>query len=266
MNIVSFGGGTNSTAMIIEMYKRHIPIDLILFADTGGERPETYSFIKLFNQWLMDHNMPSITPVEYFTRKGERLTLEDECLRSKTLPSMAYGYKKCSLKHKIATQHKYCIHHPQCREIWKRKERINKYIGYDAGEPQRVEHAAERDAADKKYNHVYPLVEWGIDREGCKKAIKAAGLPLPGKSSCFFCPSMKKAEIQELWTIHPDLFERAVTIERNAKETLKNIEGLGRHWSWEGYRASYLSNGDLFPFIDHVGGCQCGLPCGCYDG
>ena len=33
MNIVSFGGGTNSTAMIIGMYQNNIPIDLILFAD-----------------------------------------------------------------------------------------------------------------------------------------------------------------------------------------------------------------------------------------
>ena len=42
MNVVSFGGGTNSTAMIIGMYLHKIPIDLILFADTGGEQPHTY--------------------------------------------------------------------------------------------------------------------------------------------------------------------------------------------------------------------------------
>lgn len=36
MNIVSFGGGTNSTAMIIGMYLHKIPIDLILFADTAA--------------------------------------------------------------------------------------------------------------------------------------------------------------------------------------------------------------------------------------
>ena len=42
MNIVSFGGGTNSTAMIIGMHQNKIPIDLILFADTGGEQPHTY--------------------------------------------------------------------------------------------------------------------------------------------------------------------------------------------------------------------------------
>lgn len=51
MNIVSFGGGTNSTAMIIGMYLHKIPIDLILFADTGGEQPHTYKFIEIFNGW-----------------------------------------------------------------------------------------------------------------------------------------------------------------------------------------------------------------------
>ena len=45
MNIVSFGGGTNSTAMIIGMYRKKIPVDLILFADTGGERPCTYEHV-----------------------------------------------------------------------------------------------------------------------------------------------------------------------------------------------------------------------------
>lgn len=53
MNVVSFGGGTNSTAMIIGMYLHKIPIDLILFADTGGEQPHTYEFMETFNEWLV---------------------------------------------------------------------------------------------------------------------------------------------------------------------------------------------------------------------
>lgn len=50
MNIVSFGGGTNSTAMIIGMHLRKIPIDYIIFADTGAEQPHTYDFIETFNR------------------------------------------------------------------------------------------------------------------------------------------------------------------------------------------------------------------------
>lgn len=98
MNIVSFGGGTNSTAMIIGMYLHKIPIDLILFADTGGEQPHTYEFIRVFNAWLEKHGLPTITPVFYTDKDGNRLTLEAECLRLHALPSIAYGFKKCSNK------------------------------------------------------------------------------------------------------------------------------------------------------------------------
>ena len=103
MNIVSFGGGTKSTAMIIGMYLHKIPIDLILFADTGGEQPHTYEFMETFNEWLVKHGIPKIISVEYHDKDGNRLTLEQECINSGRLPSIAYGYKKCSLKHKIGT-------------------------------------------------------------------------------------------------------------------------------------------------------------------
>ena len=61
MNVVSFGGGTNSTAMIIGMYLHKIPIDLILFADPGAEQPHTYEFIQTFNVWLEKHGLPTIS-------------------------------------------------------------------------------------------------------------------------------------------------------------------------------------------------------------
>lgn len=93
MNIVSFGGGTNSTAMIIGMYLHKIPIDLILFADTGGEQPHTYEFMGTFNEWLVKHGIPKIVSVEYHDKDGNRLTLEQECINSGRLPSIAYGYK-----------------------------------------------------------------------------------------------------------------------------------------------------------------------------
>ena len=96
MNILSFGGGTNSTALLIGLYERHIPIDLILFADTGAEQPHTYKHIEEVRKWLSEHNLPDITVVKNVDRYGQRLSLETECLRSGTLPSIAYGQKRCS--------------------------------------------------------------------------------------------------------------------------------------------------------------------------
>lgn len=273
MNIVSFGGGTNSTAMIIGMHKRGIPIDLILFADTGGEQPHTYGFIDTFNKWLTAQGLPEITMVYHTDKDGNRLTLEEECFRSGTLPSIAYGWKKCSLKHKIGTQEKFCNHDERCRAVWAAGGKVGKYIGYDAGETRRISHAAPADAANKKYENHYPLYEWGWDRDRCRFEISMAGLPLPGKSSCYFCPSMKKAEIEALWTNYPDLFNRAIEMEHNAAPSLVKVKGLGRHWSWEEFHAkrieeikweeAQISLDDLFPDSP---GCLCGAPCGCYDG
>lgn len=261
MNIVAYGGGTNSTAMLIGLHRHGIPVDLILFADTGGEQPHTYAYLPIMNRWLADHGIPEITVVEYTDQNGDRLTLEQECLRSGTLPALAYGYKKCSLKHKIAPQDKFCNNYPPCREAWARGEKVVKFIGYDAGEERRRDHAIVYDMTDTKYRKEYPLIDWGWGREECIQAIQQEGLPLPGKSSCFFCPSMKQREIRTLYHRHRDLFDRAITIEDGAKPSLVRVKGLGRNWSWRDFveadRNQTVLCG-LFPETD--------LPCGCYDG
>lgn len=137
-----------------------------------------------------------------------------------------------------------------------------------------IYYTARQTEADKKYEKHYPLYEWGWTREECVHVIERAGLPRPGKSSCFFCPSMKKKEIQALWENYPDLFERAIALEHGSAKTNVNVKGLGRDWSWESYYNEFMANKEfeeaqltfdqLFP--DSPGGCICGAPCGCYDG
>ena len=162
------------------------------------------------------------------------LPISYESASTHTLPSIAYGHKRCSQKHKIAPQEKFCNHYAPCREVWQRGEKVNRYIGYDAGEVKRYEHSRKYNEADKKYHNRYPLIEeWGWNRDDCIREIKAAGLPQPGKSSCFFCPSMKKQEILYLKEHYPDLFNRAATLEENAMPYLKTVKGLGRSYSWK---------------------------------
>ena len=73
MNIVSFGGGTNSAALLIGLYKHKIPIDLITFADTGAEHPHTYQFIEIINQWLAGRvDIYRSTSKAFFLSKSER--------------------------------------------------------------------------------------------------------------------------------------------------------------------------------------------------
>ena len=135
--MVSYGGGANSTALLVGLHQHHIPVDLILFADTGAEHPHTYAYLDIMDRWLKDHGMPPITRVYKTTRDGKRLTLEQECLQSGTLPSMAYGFKRCSLKHKIGPQDKFCNRYLPCRKVWAAGKRVVKFIGYDAGESYR---------------------------------------------------------------------------------------------------------------------------------
>lgn len=151
--MVSYGGGANSTALLIGLHQHRIPVDLILFADTGAEHPHTYAYLEVMDRWLKDHGMPPIIRVYKTTRDGKRLTLEDECLQSCSLPSIAYGFKRCSLKHKIGPQEKFCNHYPPCQKAWAAGKRVVKFIGYDAGEGYRSDKVLLGDLADRKYSN-----------------------------------------------------------------------------------------------------------------
>ena len=261
MNIVSFGGGTNSTAMLIGIYEKKIPVDLILFADPGGEMPNTYQHIETMNKWLLEHGMPQITTVKKVDENGDRLTLEQECLNSKTLPAIAFGWKTCSQKHKIAPQDKFCNNYQHCKDVWSADEKIYRYVGYDAGEENRILNAKAINLSDKKYKNVYSLYDWGWYREDCVKKIQEYEISLPGKSSCFFCPSMKKSEIKQLQRIYPELLQRALAIEDNAQETLETVKGLGRNYAWRDFINGVESQIEMC-----IGYGDGTMPCGCYDG
>lgn len=252
MIFVAYGGGTNSTAMIIEMVKKDIPIDLILFADTGGEKPYTYEYIDLFSRWLVKNNQPAITTVSSVDKNQLPLTLEDHCFKYKCLPSIAYGFKSCSVKFKISPQNKYCNNWLPAKEKWSQGTKIKKFIGFDADEAHRV-----KDFNDKKYDYVYPLIDWGMGRDECLEVIDNTGLPRPGKSACFFCPSSKPYEVRALMLVHPHLAQRALAIEDQAE--LTSIRGLGRSFSWKNLLAtSDMFDDQIYHNVD--------ISCGCYDG
>ena len=50
--LAAWGAGVDSTAMLIELVERGEPVDHVLFADTGGERPATLAFIPGFRARL----------------------------------------------------------------------------------------------------------------------------------------------------------------------------------------------------------------------
>lgn len=240
--VVSYGGGTNSTAMLIELARRGERVDLILFADTGGERPGTYAYLRLFSDWLQERGYPEIETV------AATQTLEDNCLEGERMPSIAYGFKSCSDRWKRRPIKR------RVRELMPKTD-ITMPIGIDAEESHRA-----KESQEKWITHTYPLLTWNWGRDECVQAIEGAGLPQPGKSSCFFCPSMKPREILSLKKCHPDLLERALEIERRAAPHCHGtIAGLGRNWTWESLVQA--DKAQLKMFKNHTD-----TACGCYDG
>ena len=222
---LSFGGGTNSTAMLIGLFERSLRPDFITFADTGGERPHTYKHVDDMQVWLRSVGFPAIETVKKVDKNGDVLTLEQNCLNKEMLPSLAYGFKSCSQKYKIAPQDKHFNNLPATKAEFKAGRKVIKLIGYDADEERRA-----TIEGDKKYIYQYPLIEWGWTRADCVAAIARAGLPQPGKSSCFFCPASKVAEIKETAALYPDLMSRAIAMERGAQ--LTQVKGLARRFPW----------------------------------
>lgn len=225
---VSYGGGKNSTAVLVWLKANGIRPDAILFADTGGEKPETYAYLEVMDRWLQSVGFPRITTVR---ATGQDQTLEDECLRSKTFPSKTYGHGKCSVKWKVDPQKRF-------KTKWKKVHGFKKhieYVGYHYGEMQRLinRNGFLKPIEDDQHYLAMPLIENKIDERGCLQLIQAVGLPIPSKSACFFCPSSKPSEIKELREKHPDLYERAIAIERAGMQTAQTVQGLGRKLNWE---------------------------------
>ena len=50
LNVVSFSGGKDSTAMLLKMLEKEIPVDVVLFCDTGLEFPALYRHIQKVEQ------------------------------------------------------------------------------------------------------------------------------------------------------------------------------------------------------------------------
>jgi hypothetical protein len=134
--IVAYGAGVDSTAMLIGLRDRRVPIELILFADTGSEKPETAAYLRIIQAWLATNAMHPVTVIKRDSPRAGDTSLHEECLRKRVLPSLAYGGHSCSLKWKVDPQWKYTRHYfgwDSRSQSWPHGKFVTKLIGYDAG-------------------------------------------------------------------------------------------------------------------------------------
>lgn len=207
----NFGGGVNSTALLLMLHDRGLRPDWVLFADTGSERPETYEHIERVREWCSGAGYP-FDVVRWIRRTGEFESVHDNCLRTSYLPSKAYGYSGCTYKWKIQPMDKWRKAHGFAESVVA--------IGYDASERRRVARvraACSDPEQHESLRHVwYPLIAWGIDRAACEERIARQGWECV-KSSCFLCPHMSAEEWCSLQSSHPGLYRTAVLVESRAR-------------------------------------------------
>ncbi|MBD2745809.1 hypothetical protein IC232_03770 [Microvirga sp. BT688] len=226
--LAALGLGVDSVAMLIELVEKGERVDAALFADTGGERPQTYAYLPIFKKWLEERGVPLIV-VKYepknFKNYPPYRTLESNLLTNGTLPSKAFGFGSCSSKWKIQPQERWADAWEPARRCWAAGGKVIKLIGYDCSPADQKRYNDREGQHDAKYEYRYPLRELGWKREDCIARIKKAGLPVPVKSACFFCPVTKPHELHEL---EKPLLRRIVLMEARAKPRLREVDGLWR--------------------------------------
>lgn len=227
--VVSYGLGVDSTAMLVGLAalfregREEFRPEIILFADVGAEKDESYAYMGRMNRWLKSVGFPTVQVVAWATEHtakgyGAARTLEQQCLINQTMPSISaskFGASLCSVLWKQDTMNRWMeiksgLLEQRRGEGWVTKSggKIVKAIGYDSDETKRAQKGTFRvdqelrSLKDKGrapiYEYWYPLQAWGWDRARCIAEIETAVGAAPPKSSCWYCGAMKKHELLEL--------------------------------------------------------------------
>lgn len=246
---VAYGLGVDSTAALVGLHARGVRPDLILFADTGSEKQETYDYLPVIQEWLARVGFPPVVVVKKevkdFKHWPPYRSLGENCLTNGTLPSLAFGFKSCSLKWKVYPQEQYAKRWQPALDCWAAGGKVRKVIGYDASPNDRRRYAQAQGVEDKKYDYWYPLIEWGWTRDECKRVIAGTGLPVPPKSACYFCPATQPEELHE----HRKVYLRYIVVmEARARPRLEKIQGLWRN-GVKGTRGGKAKPGRMTEYI-----------------
>ena len=185
---LSHGMGVNSTALMLILEDRGEDFESV-FVNHGCDYPETYKYIEYLRE--NGHDITIIIPNCYGYH-----SIEDYAIRYNFFPGVRARW--CSFSFKIKPLHQYF-----------QKPCID-YVGIDGGESYR--YIKEKNKVDDIYIK-YPLLEQGVDREGCKKIILDHDLLLPKKSHCWCCPYMTHQEVRRLFLEDHDLFEKRAKFE-----------------------------------------------------
>src|SRR6266480_309658 len=221
-HILSYGGGVNTTALMILLIKKQMPLDEAVFADTGAELPETYKNVRLAKRYLGSRGSP-LTVVN--SKNG---TLFETCKKRQVIPSQIWRWS--TRDYKITPIRAYY------RSLG---SHIHEYLGIAYDEVDRM-----KLSVDPKVTSDFPLVDEKMTRDDCVRLIENAGFPVPIKSGCYFCPFNTVDRWHYVWQNHRDLYNRAVRLEETSKHFPKQrLQRLTLRALREDFRGGESQNG-----------------------
>lgn len=230
LHIVSLSGGKDSTAMLLRMLEEGMPVDIILFCDTGLEFDAMYRHIDKLEKYI-DRPITRLKGKDSF----EYLFFEHEPKRRNPELQGRKGFSWAGPRNRwcTATLKTRVINH-YLRGLSKDYE-IEQYIGIAADEPQRVH----------EFN--YPLIDWGMTEKDCLQYCKERGFDWEGlydifhRVSCWCCPLQSFDELRKLRTHFPELWEKLRYMDKHTwRKFLKNYsaEELEIRFSFEEERTA----------------------------
>ncbi|KKK70806.1 hypothetical protein LCGC14_2920280 [marine sediment metagenome] len=219
MNIFSSGGGVQSTAALVLAAQGKIDYPVFVFANTGddSEHPDTLDYVR-------DVSVPFAKKngIEFMIRQKRRLgkhehqTLLGEIYRRKRsvpiparMSNGAPGNRTCTVDFKIRIIDKFIA-----EELNHGGRSVVVGLGISTDEIHRAKIREPVKTRGFIKSIEYPLIDLSLNRSQCQQIIINAGLPPAPKSACYFCPFHSKDEWVRLRHDRPDLFQKAVELER----------------------------------------------------
>ena len=229
---VSYGGGVQSTCLLVLAAQRQIDFPVLLFANVGddSEDPATLDYLHRYAMPYAAAHGIELHELHRTRRDGSvetpygRLTREGS--RSLPIPvrmsSGAPGTRSCTADFKIKVVGRWLKAHGASEQ-----NPATIGIGISLDEIHRVNNRR----AMPYERPVYPLLDHipPLRRVDCQRIIAAAGLPIPPKSACFFCPLRRPSAFAEMRRDRPELFARVCAL-----EDLLNVRraALGKDAVW----------------------------------
>jgi hypothetical protein len=214
MKVISYGGGVQSTALLVLAAQRRIDYKIFLFSNVGddSELPETLEYVRQIaapyaRRWGLD-----LKELRRQRRDGAFETLMQRLQRpdSRSIPipvrmaNGAPGRRSCTADFKIGVVDRWLRQHGASEQ-----EPATVGIGISVDEI----HRANRRRCGKHEQIEYPLLDLGLRRTDCERIIAEAGLPVPVKSSCYFCPFRTVQAWRHQRKYEPELFRKSVELE-----------------------------------------------------